>query len=110
EVAGLHHPAARDLLDHAAVRAAVRMVVVDDGDHRQLEARHVPEGSRAEDERTVAHQANDLLVWPRELHARRGADTRAEVRAVVEEELAAAVGIERSEEHTSELQSPYDLV
>src|SRR3954466_2549773 len=43
EAPGLHHASAGHLLDDAAVRAAVRMVVVDDRDHRQLEPRHVPE-------------------------------------------------------------------
>src|SRR5213594_2349605 len=70
------------------------MVVVYDGDHRQLLARHVPECRRTEDERTVANQANDLLVGARQLHPGSGSDTGTKMRAIIEEQLTPAGGIE----------------
>src|SRR5438093_1048661 len=70
------------------------MVVVYDGDHRQLLARHVPECRRTEDERTVANQANDLLVGARQLHPGSGSDTGTKMRAIIEEQLPPAGGIE----------------
>src|SRR6266540_2018180 len=94
ELSRLHHASARDMLDRPAVRARVGVVVVDDGDHRQLLARHIPKRGRTEDERTVADQANDLLVGARQLDPGSGSDTRTEMRAIIEEQLAPAEGIE----------------
>src|SRR2546428_13938678 len=76
EVAGLHHAPARHLLDDAAVRAAVGVVVVHDRDHRQLQPRHVPERGGAEDEGAVAHPADHLAFRGRDLHSGVAADAR----------------------------------
>ncbi len=101
ELALLHHFSSGRLLDDAAVRSAVGVVVVDHRDHGQLQARHVPQRRRPENERAVADQADHLLVRSRELDPRGGADPRPQVRAVIEEELAPAdrVEVEAVQDH-----------
>src|SRR6266700_5101109 len=94
ELLGLHHAAAGDVVDDAAVRAAIGVFVVDHGDDRQLQPRHVPQRGRSEGEGAVAHEADHLLVRPRELDACRGSDARAEMGAIVEEQLAPADRVE----------------
>ena len=76
------------------MRAVVGVVVVHDDRHGQLQARHVPERGRPEDERAVAQERNHLFARTRQRDARRGADAGPEMRAVVEEQLASAARIE----------------
>ena len=70
------------------------MVVIDNRNHRQLEARHVPKRMRTEEEGSVAHHADDLLVRSGELDAGRGADAGAEMRTIIIKQLAAADRVE----------------
>src|ERR1043166_9165645 len=94
ELAGLNHAAAGGVVDRAAMRAGIGVVIVDDCDDGKLETRHVPQRRRTGDERTVADEADDLLVWARELDACRGPDAGAQVRSIVEEQFAPAERVE----------------
>src|SRR5262249_61533066 len=76
------------------MRPTIGMVIVDNGEQGNLEPRHVPQRGRAKNERAVTDEANDLLVRTRELDPRRRADPRAEMSAVVKEQLAPSHRIE----------------
>src|SRR5438093_1548574 len=76
------------------MRSRVGVIIVNNRDHRQLLARHIPKRSRSEDKRTVADETNDLLVWPRKLHSRRSPNAGTQMRAVIEEQFAPAKRIE----------------